>query len=86
MSKTVQWIMLLAFGGLAGFFIGELMVMVVPGGLVRDILDKTISFGLIPPGTLDLKFLSLTFGFQLKLTLMGLLGLGLAFYMGKYLR
>ncbi len=85
MSKTVQWLLLIFVGGLAGVFVGELLASMAPSGLLKDILSETVDFGIHPPGTLDLKFLALTIGFQVKMTLIGLVGLGLAFWVGRKL-
>lgn len=86
MSRNLQWFLLIIIGGLAGMFIGELLSSILSAGMLKDILSKTVALGIEPAATLDVKFFSLTIGFQLKLTLFGLLGLGLAFYLGKYIR
>jgi hypothetical protein len=85
MSKGWQWFLLILVGGLGGVFLGELLVSVLPPGVVKDLIAKAAAFGLDPPGTLDLKFLTLTIGFRLKMTVMGLLGLVLAIILGRHL-
>ncbi len=85
MSKGWQWFMLILVGGLGGIFLGELLVSLLPPGFIGDLLAEKASFGLDPPGTLDLKFLTLTLGFQLKLTVMGLVGLVMAIVLGRRL-
>jgi hypothetical protein len=85
MAKGVQWVLLIVLGGVAGLFVGELLASWAPAGFLSELLSKSFSVGIEPPGTLDLRFLSVTLGLQIKLTLFGLLGLVLAFWAGRHL-
>jgi hypothetical protein len=71
------------FGALIGTVLGEILVLLAPGGMIEKIFTRAISFGLHPPGTLDLKVLSFTLGFSFKLNLMSLLGIFLAAFIYK---
>ena len=66
-------------GALIGTVIGEVVATMVPGGTLEKIFSKGIHPGLSPPATLDLKILSISFGFTVKINLSSLLGIGLAF-------
>ncbi len=86
MSRTIQWVLMIFLGGLGGYFAGDLLATALPQGLIRELLEKSVDFGLKPPGSLDLKFLTLTLGFEVKLNLTAFVGLGLALYFGKHIR
>lgn len=57
---------------IAGSFIGDLIKPYLPG-----ILDKSFNIG-ISPFPLNLKFVSITFGFSLNMNAMSILGLVIA--------
>ncbi len=80
-----RWALFMVAGTILGLFLGELLVMVLPPGTLRDILARSFPLGLVPPFTLELKFLSVTLGFQLRLTVTALLGLLAAFWLGRRL-
>jgi hypothetical protein len=70
--------LLLALGivilsSIIGNLIGRGLAMVVPGGVVHDLLISGFRFGIDPPWTLNLSVLSLSFGFTLNLTFVGAL-------------
>ncbi len=85
MSKSIQWLILIGVGGLAGLFLGDLLSDLITEGVLHDVFAKSIDFGIDPPGTLDLKFFTLTFGLRLHLNLLGLVGIGVGIYLRKYL-
>lgn len=80
---TVALVVILILGALIGTALGELIAYLVPGGIVERIFSQGITPGLQPPATLDLKILSLTFGFTVRINLSSLLGLLLGAYLYK---
>lgn len=64
-TSTWVWILVLSVSAIIGSIIGEMLQGLAP------ILAKGFSVGLTPPFTLDLKVISLTFGFTLRLNLLG---------------
>ncbi|MBI1737023.1 MAG: DUF4321 domain-containing protein [Candidatus Rokubacteria bacterium] len=72
-------LLLVLVAGLAiGSLFGELVGGLVPPGLAREILTRGPTIGLTSPATLDLRFLSFTFGLALKVNLVGVLGIVVA--------
>ena len=65
----------------AGLLIGSLLGEIAGGflsGWPHDLFTRAPTIGLTSPATLDLRFLSLTFGLALKVNLVGVLGVVLA--------
>lgn len=77
-GSVVVLLVVLILGALIGTVIGEIIAAMAPGGIIEKIFSKGISPGLSPPATLDLKVLSISFGFNVKINLSSLLGIGLA--------
>ncbi|MFQ5847167.1 MAG: DUF4321 domain-containing protein [Candidatus Methylomirabilales bacterium] len=77
--------MILILGALIGAALGELTAYLLPGGILERIFSRGITPGLQPPATLDLKILSLTFGFTVRINLASLFGLLLGAYLYKQL-
>ncbi|MEE9138706.1 MAG: DUF4321 domain-containing protein [candidate division NC10 bacterium] len=75
--------MILILGALIGTALGELIAYLFRGGILERIFAQGITPGLQPPATLDLKILSLTFGFTVRINLSSLLGLLLGAYLYK---
>ncbi len=70
----------LIIGALVGTVLGEIISLLFPGGILEKLFSKGIHPGFVPPATLDLKVISLTFGFSLKLNLASILGVIFALY------
>ncbi len=77
-DSVIVLLVILILGALIGTVIGEVIAVMAPGGTVEKIFSKGINPGLSPPATLDLKILSLSFGFTVKINLSSLLGIALA--------
>ncbi|HWR20374.1 MAG TPA: DUF4321 domain-containing protein [Verrucomicrobiae bacterium] len=77
-DSVIMLLVILILGALIGTVIGEVIAVMAPGGIVEKIFSKGIHPGLSPPATLDLKVLSISFGFTVKINLSSLLGIGLA--------
>lgn len=77
-DSVIVLLVILILGALIGTVMGEVIAVMAPGGIVEKIFSKGITPGLSPPATLDLKVLSISFGFNVKINLSSLLGIGLA--------
>jgi hypothetical protein len=77
-DSVIVLLVILILGALIGTVIGEVIATIAPGGTIEKIFSKGINPGLNPPATLDLKILSLSFGFTVKINFSSLLGIGLA--------
>ncbi len=78
-------ISVLIFGAMIGGFLGELMKLGLPDGVVKDVFIRSfdISFGPLP---IDLLVLSFVIGLTLKINLIAILGFVVAYYMLRYWR
>jgi len=77
-DSVIVLLVILILGALIGTVIGEVIAIIAPGGTLEKIFSKGINPGLSPPATLDLKVITLSFGFSVKINLSSLLGIGLA--------
>lgn len=77
-DSVIVLLVILILGALIGTVIGEVIATIAPGGTLEKIFSRGINPGLAPPATLDLKVISLSFGFSVKINLSSLLGIGLA--------
>jgi len=73
----------LILAGIAGNLIARAMGMLVPGGVLHDLLVSGFRFGIDPPWTLNLAVFSLSFGFSLNLTFTGVLMMILFLFLYK---
>ena len=73
-------------GGLVGTLLaGILGRLFGGGGFIRTLLTDGVSFGLKPPVTINLRVLTLSFGFAFRITLLGVVGLVLGVYLYRKL-
>ena len=77
-DSVIVLLVILILGALIGTVIGEVIATLAPGGVLEKIFSKGVNPGLSPPTTLDLKVITLSFGFSVKINLSSLLGIGLA--------
>jgi hypothetical protein len=78
-TRGVGLILLVIVVGLVvGSLLGELLGSVLPAGWAQEVIARGPIIGLTTPATLDLRFLSLTFGLALKVNLVGLIGVVIA--------
>ena len=78
-QRGVGLVLLVVVVGLVvGSLLGELLGALLREGWVQDVLTRGPSIGLTTPATLDLRFVSLTLGFSLKVNLVGLIGVVIA--------
>lgn len=72
-------LLLVLIAGLAiGSLFGELIGGLVPSGWPSELLTRGPTIGLTSPATVDLRFLSFTFGVALKVNLVGVVGVVVA--------
>ena len=80
--KKKSWIFLIVVlfvGALIGSALGEVVAYLIPAGVVKQFFLKSITASL-GPGTLNIIILSLTFGFSVKVNIMGVIGILIAAY------
>ena len=76
-GSTTGLVVLLILGALVGALLGEIIRLLFPGGILEQIFARGVSPGL-SPATMDLRVLSVTFGFIVRLNLASVLGIALA--------
>jgi hypothetical protein len=83
-KKSVGAVLLiLILGALIGSTFGEVIGLVLPNGVVKDFFLKSIKPG-FEAGTLDLIVFRITFGFNIKLNIVSILGIALAAYILRW--
>ena len=88
--RSVKIIVLMIFSGaIIGTVLGDAAAALLPESVVREFFLLSFDsahYGLAEPFVLDLRFFSLTFGFTLKVNFMGVVGMGVAYYLLRYYR
>lgn len=88
--RSVKIIVLMIFSGaIIGSVLGDVAAAVLPESVVRDFFTlafDTTKYGLAEPFVLDLRIFSITFGFTLRVNFMGVVGMGVAYYLLRYYR
>jgi len=75
-QRGIGLVLLVVVAGLVvGSLLGELLGALLPAGRAQDLITRGPTIGLTPPATLDLRFLSVTFGLALKVNLVGVIGI-----------
>ncbi|HEY4485136.1 MAG TPA: DUF4321 domain-containing protein [Nitrospiria bacterium] len=84
LQKT-SWLLFffILLGGLLGGLLGEILRVIAPQGPLQEIFSRVHEIGLVPPFTIDLKLMAVTFGFQLRINLFSILGILLGIYIYK---
>lgn len=78
-QRGIGLVLLVVVAGLVvGSLLGELLGALLPAGRAQDLITRGPTIGLTPAATLDLRFLSLTFGVALKVNLVGVVGIVIA--------
>lgn len=78
-QRGLGLVLLIVVAGLVvGSLLGELFGYFLPSGWLQDLLTRGPTIGLTSPVTLDLALFSITFGFVLKVNLVGVLGILIA--------
>ena len=77
--RGIGLILLVVIAGfMIGSVLGELVGGLLPAGRAQTFFTHGPMIGLTPPATLDLRFLSITFGLSLKVNLVGVIGIVVA--------
>ncbi|MCD6440712.1 MAG: DUF4321 domain-containing protein [Candidatus Marinimicrobia bacterium] len=76
---------ILLLGAMVGSLAGELLKMGIPDGVVKEVFLRSIDIT-IGPGMVDFIMFSITLGFTLKLNLIGILGIMVAYYLLRFWR
>jgi len=88
--RDVKIIVLMIFSGaIIGSLLGDVAAALLPESVVRDffvLAFDSSSYGLTKPFVLDLHMFSITFGFTIRLNFMGVVGMGVAYYLLRYYR
>jgi ABC-type dipeptide/oligopeptide/nickel transport system permease subunit len=78
LDSVAVLLVILILGALIGSVIGEVIAYLAPGGFLENVFSRGVNPGLSEPAKLDLRVLTLTFGFTVKINLASLLGIVLA--------
>jgi hypothetical protein len=83
--RKSPWLLLVCvlIGGMFGGLLGEILLTVAPGGIIQDVFAKAIHPGLNPPVTVDLRLLTFTIGFTIKMNLLTFIGMILGVFIYK---
>lgn len=84
--KKNIWFLLLfiLIGALLGGVLGEILRAISPEGPLRNTFTEGFHIGINPPLIIDLRILSFTIGFTLRINLLILLGAILGIYIYKH--
>ena len=82
-KTTMMFLFFILLGGLLGGVLGEVFAVISPVGPMREIFLQGYTLGITPPLTIDLRLLSMTFGFSLRFNLFSILGIILGLYLYK---
>jgi len=78
-QRGIGLIILVVLAGLVvGSLLGELLGGLLPAGSARELLTRGPMIGLMPPATVDLRFLAMTFGLSVKINLVAVAGVVVA--------
>lgn len=77
-------IFIIVLGLLIGTLAGELLSFVLPEGAVKTVLTHPLRVGL-KPFMLDLKVLTINFGFMININLCGIIGVVILSYIMKWI-
>jgi hypothetical protein len=80
MGSTILWIVL---GGILGGYVGELLGLLIPTGMLHTIFTQGFALGFDTPVSLDLRVIILTFGIKIILNIFGVIGMILGLYYSK---
>lgn len=76
-------ILIIALGAIIGSLLGQLLSLVLPEGVVKEVFIRSGDFG-FSAATLELGFIALTIGFKIRVTIAGIIGVAIAIYMLRW--
>jgi len=77
-------ILFILIGALLGGVLGEILRSISPEGPLRNTFTEGFHIGITPPVTLDLRIVTFTIGFAIRVNLLTLLGGILGIYIYKH--
>jgi hypothetical protein len=84
MARTAgSTFLLIILGGILGGYVGELLGLMVPTGILHDIFTKGFPLGFENPIVLDLRIVIFTFGIKILLNIFSVIGMILGLYYSK---
>ncbi|HTA77755.1 MAG TPA: DUF4321 domain-containing protein [bacterium] len=84
MARTAgSTFLLIILGGILGGYVGELLGMLVPTGILHDIFTRGFPLGFETPIVLDLRVVIFTFGIKILLNIFSVIGMILGLYYSK---
>ena len=78
-KSAIFIIFIIIIGAMIGTALGEVIGILLPGGVVQDFFLKSASAS-VGPGTIDIILMTLTLGFSFKINVMGVIGILIAAY------
>lgn len=85
LDSVVTLLVIVILGALIGSVMGEVIATLSPGSLLEKIFSRGVNPGIWPPAIMDLKVVTLAFGFTIRINLASLLGVVLALVIYKKL-
>ena len=76
-------ILMIVLGGILGGYVGELLGLLVPTGILHTIFTQSLPIGFDTPMVLDLRIIILTFGIKILLNVFSVVGMILGLYYSK---
>lgn len=76
-------IVVLILGALIGSALGEVLGLILPAGVVKQFFLKGVTGG-FSPVTLNAVMFTITFGFSIKLNVIGIVGIAIAAYILRW--
>jgi hypothetical protein len=84
MAKSAgSTVLMIILGGILGGYVGELLGLIVPNGVLHTIFIQGFTLGFNNPITLDLRIVVLTFGIKILLNIFGVIGMIVGLYYSK---
>ena len=77
-------ILIIILGAVIGSTLGEIIALILPEGVVKEVFLKSASVS-IEPRTLNLIIFTLTLGFSFKINGIGVLGIVIAAYILRWI-
>jgi len=76
-------ILFLFLGAIIGSALGKLIAFILPDGVVKQFFIRSATIG-FDPVTINLGFISFTFGFEFILNVIGVVGIAFAAYLLRW--
>jgi len=85
-KKSLGWILIIILlGAFIGTALGEVLAYILPQGVVKEFFLRSAIFS-VGPATLNLVVFTFTLGFSFKLNVIGVIGIGIAAYLLRWIQ